>query len=309
VLKQLWQETRSWVSLSLFKIGDTPVTTLGLVRVAVILILAWLISFWLRRALDKISRRHQGVDQSALYTIGRLSHYSLITIGLIVGFSSIGVDFTNLAVLAGAIGIGIGFGLQSIVNNFVSGLILLFERTLKVGDFVELASGVAGEVKAINVRSTLINTNDNVDIVVPNSEFVNTNVINWTLLEAYRRIHIPFRVAYGSDIDRVTKAALEAAEKTPHTLKTRKSGVWLIDFAESSLLFELVVWVTPDAVKRPGAVNAAYKLALERALREYDIQVPFPQRDIHLKSSPSGLLPADPTLDPGTRDAISSSPS
>jgi small-conductance mechanosensitive channel len=297
-LGQLWDRSLEWIHLSLFKIGDTPVTALGLLRVAVILFVAWSISYWLRRALTRLGKHREELTQSALYTVERLSHYSIITLGFIVGLSSIGVDFTNFALVAGAIGIGIGFGLQSIVNNFVSGLILLFERTLKVGDFVELASGVAGEVQAINVRSTLIKTNDNVDIVVPNSEFMNTNVTNWTLMEAYRRIHIPFRVAYGTDIDLVTKAGLEAAESTPHTLATRKPGVWLVDFGESSLQFELVVWVTPQSVKRPGAVNAAYKLAIEKALREHRIPVPFPQRDLHLRSGFQTFLTPGPAGSP-----------
>jgi small-conductance mechanosensitive channel len=204
-----------------------------------------------------------------------------------VGLSSIGVDFTNFALVAGAIAIGIGFGLQSIVNNFVSGLILLFERTVKVGDFVELASGVAGEVREINVRSTLINTNDNIDIVVPNSEFINSKVINWTLSEGHCRIHLPFKVAYGTDKEKVRQAGLEAAEKLPHTLTGipgKNPGMWLVKFGESSLDFELVVWVTARAVKRPGAVHAAYMWEIESALRRHGIEIPFPQRELRLRS-------------------------
>ncbi|MDQ2694607.1 MAG: mechanosensitive ion channel [Pseudomonadota bacterium] len=203
-----------------------------------------------------------------------------------------GIDFTNFALLAGAFAIGIGFGLQSIVSNFVSGLILLFERSLKVGDFVELSSGINGEVRAINVRSTVINTNDNVDIVVPNSNFIDHDVINWTLLEAYRRIHVPFKVAYGTDKELVRKAALEAADKLPHTLKSMNPGVWLVKFGDSSLDFELVVWITPKAVKRPGAVFAAYLWEIETALRKYGIEIPFPQRELRLRSGFEVWAPA-----------------
>jgi small-conductance mechanosensitive channel len=287
-VKALWNETEDWISTSLFKLGDTPITSLGLLRVVLILTIAWLISYWLRRALKRLGeRREGGVDSAAFYTVGRLSHYLIIFLGFIVGLSSIGVDFTNFALVAGAIAIGIGFGLQSIVNNFVSGLILLFERTLKVGDFVELASGVAGEVREINVRSTLINTNDNIDIVVPNSEFMNSKVINWTLSEGYCRIHLPFKVAYGTDKDKVRQAGLEAAEKLPHTLTGipgKNPGMWLVKFGESSLDFELVVWVTARAVKRPGAVHAAYMWEIESALRRHGIEIPFPQRELRLRS-------------------------
>ena len=294
-VQQLWNTVVEQMGRSLFKIGDTPVTALGLLWLVFILIIAWLISFWFRHVLARFARGHEDVfTQSALFTIGRLFHYSVITLGFIVGLASIGIDFTNFALVAGAIGIGIGFGLQSIVNNFVSGLILLFERTLKVGDFVEFDSGVAGEVRAINVRSTLINTNDNVDIVVPNSKFINDNVINWTLMETHRRIHVPFRVAYGTDIERVTQAALEAADQVPHTLHTLKPSVWLADFGESSLDYELVVWITPEAVKRPGAVHAAYKREISLALRRHGIEIPVPQRDVRLRSGFGEFIRHDP---------------
>jgi small-conductance mechanosensitive channel len=298
-LQYAWDETAAWISASLFRVGDTPVTSLGLLRVVLILTIAWWVSYWLRRVLKRLGERREGANQPAYYTVGRLSHYILILLGFLVGLSSIGVDFTNFALVAGAIAIGIGFGLQSIVNNFVSGLILLFERTLKIGDFVELSSGIAGEVREINVRSTVINTNDNIDIVVPNSEFMSGKVINWTLEEGYCRIHLPFKVAYGTDKELVRQAGLEAAEKLPHTLygvPGKNPGVWLVDFGDSGLNFELVVWVTPRAVKRPGAVRAAYMWEIETALRKHGIEIPIPQRDLRLrggfgKSMPDALAP------------------
>ncbi|HXH02401.1 MAG TPA: mechanosensitive ion channel domain-containing protein [Candidatus Competibacteraceae bacterium] len=295
ILEKVWTLLRELLTASLFKIGETPVTALGLLRIALILTIAWWISYWLRKGLIQLGERGEGVNLPAFYTIARLSHYLIIILGFIVGLSSIGVDFTNFALVAGAVAIGIGFGLQSIVNNFVSGLILLFERSLKVGDFVELASGIQGEVREINVRSTLINTNDNVDIVVPNSEFMNTKVTNWTLLEAYRRIHLPFRVAYGTDKERVRQAVLEAAEALPHTLRGipgRNPAVWLVGFGENGYDFELVVWITPRAVKRPSNVHAAYMWEIDTALRKHNIPVPLPQRDLHLKSGFGELVEA-----------------
>ena len=156
-----------------------------------------------------------------------------------------------------------------------------------MGDFVELESGVTGEVKEINMRSTLITTNDNIDILVPNSEFVGGRVINWTLRDVYRRTRIPFGVAYGTDKEKVKQAALEAADNVPWTLKNIKSRqpqVWFVEFGDSSLNFELVVWLTQEAVKRPGSVTAAYLWEIESKLKEYDIEIPFPQRDLHLRS-------------------------
>jgi small-conductance mechanosensitive channel len=173
-----------------------------------------------------------------------------------------------------------------------------------VGDFVELESGVTGEVKEINMRSTLITTNDNIDILVPNSEFVGGRVTSWTLREVQRRVHIPFGVAYGSDKERVRKAVLEAADNVPwtlHKVKGRQPQVWLVNFGDSSLDFELVAWLTPEAVKRPGAVQAAYLWEIETRLREYGIEIPFPQRDLHLRSGfgrPDAASASLPSGDP-----------
>ncbi|MGY8794602.1 MAG: mechanosensitive ion channel family protein, partial [Woeseiales bacterium] len=182
---------------------------------------------------------------------------------------------------------GIGFGLQSIVNNFVSGLIILFEHSLRVGDYIELDTGLTGTVKAINVRSTLINTNDNIDIVVPNSEFVTTRLKNWTLGERILRVRIPFGVAYGSDKDLVRKAALEAAAEVSFTLtnmKGREPDVWLVEFGDNSLNFLLLVWVNRQGAKRPTRTRASYLWALETTLTKYGIEIPFPQRDLHIRS-------------------------
>jgi len=280
----IWEKIWGWFKASLFKVGDTPVTPLGLLRVIVILTIAFWLSRLIRHALDRIAARQPGVDRSAFYTVGRLVHYLILIVALLIGLSSIGLDFTNLAFVAGALGVGIGFGLQSIVSNFVSGLILLFERSLKVGDYVELDSGVTGVVREINVRSTLINTNDNIDILVPNSEFVSGKLINWTLRETNRRLHVPFGVAYGTDKDLVRKAALEAAQEVSFTLQERRPEVWLVEFGDSSLDFELVVWVSPDAVVKPGAIQAAYLWEIETSLKKHGIEIPFPQRDLHLRS-------------------------
>ena len=282
-----WSTTISLLGASLFEINETPVTTLGILRVILIITLALWLSKGIRRAIKRIGERKGAISQSSLYTLGRLIHYVVLIIGIIIGLSSIGIDFTKFALFASALGVGIGFGLQTLISNFVAGLIILFEKSLKVSDFVELESGVTGEVKEINMRSTLITTNDNIDILVPNSEFVGGRVINWTLREVYRRTHVPFGVAYGTDKELVRKAVLEAADLIPWTLKDKKGRhpqVWFVEFGDSSLNFELVVWLNPDAVKRPGAVQSGYLWEIETKLKEYGIEIPFPQRDLHLRS-------------------------
>jgi small-conductance mechanosensitive channel len=277
----------AWLATSLFRIGDTPVTTYGLLRVLLVLGIALLASRVIRHLLSRYGARRIGASSAGLYTVSRLLHYVLIAAGLLVGLSSIGLDFSQFALFAGALSIGIGFGLQSIVSNFMSGLIILFEQSLKVGDVVELDSGVRGVVREIRVRSTLISTNDGVDIVVPNAEFISGKVINFTLREPYHRIHVPFGVAYESDKEQVRNVVIEAANAIPFTHQdaSRHTDVWLVRFGDNSLDFELVVWINPSAVTRPGAVMATYLWEIKTALDKAGIQIPFPQRDVRVTLS------------------------
>ena len=307
---------QSVLTIELFSIGETAVTSIGVVRVIVVVGVAALASRLVRTTLARVSERWPGSDRGSLYTVGRMAHYVLLALGISIGLSTVGVDFTNLAVVLGALGIGIGFGLQDVVANFVAGLVILFERHLRVGDFIELESGVAGEVSEIRMRATRIATNDNVDILVPNLEFVRGRVVNWTLDEADRRIRVPFGVAYGSDKEAVRAAALEAAERTPHTLQgrpARRAQVWLVKLGDSSLDFELVVWLTPQAVKQPRLVHADYLWAIHSALEERGIEIPFPQKDIHVRSllgldqeaARALLSGSGPAASPGSQPAAS----
>jgi small-conductance mechanosensitive channel len=272
----------------LFEINETPITVISIVRFLVILLLSWVFSSILRSMLRKVDRRQGEAYTGSLFMIRRVLHYAIVIIGFMIGLSSIGIDVSKFALIATALSIGIGFGLQNIINNFVSGIILLFEKSIKIGDFVELESGSRGLVREMRVRSTVITTNDNVDIVVPNSEFVSGRVVNWTMSEAHRRIHVPFGVAYGTDKELVRRVILEAARHVPYTLKnpTRQPQVWLVGFGDSALNFELVVWLTSEAVKRPAAVHAHYCWEIETALSKHSIEIPFPQRDLHIRTAP-----------------------
>jgi len=286
-MKAAYNRVASLGDVTLFSIGETPVTGGDILRVIVILLVAMLLSRGIRHAIERVGSDESSGTQASLYTVGRLTHYAIIILGLFIALSSIGLDFGSLALVAGALSVGIGFGLQSIVNNFVSGLIILFEHSLRVGDYIELDNGLTGTVKSINVRSTLINTNDNIDIVVPNSEFVSTRLTNWTLGERTRRMRVPFGVAYGSDKEIVRKAALEAVEEVPYTLANRKgreTDVWLTEYGDSSLNFMLLVWVNRQGARRPTRCRSAYLWALETKLAEHDVEIPFPQRDLHLRS-------------------------
>jgi small-conductance mechanosensitive channel len=287
-----------WLNLG-FKLGDVDIT-IGSILGAVLMFVAFVFaSLILRGALRRYGKRDSHVNQSTLYTVERLLHYLLLIIGLLWALNLVGVPMQKMTVFAGALGVGLGFGLQAIFNNFVSGLILLFDRSLKVGDFVELASGVHGHVREIRIRATLITTNDDIDILVPNAEFVTGRVVNWTLREVARRQKISFRVAYGTDKELVKKAALEAAAEVPYTLSMngpREPQVWLSGFGDFSLDFQLVVWLNDEATRRVGRVVAAYNWALHSALQKHGIEIPLPQRDLRIRS---GQPPStDPTTTP-----------
>ncbi len=283
VLGNRWHNTTQafWVvgediwalmSATFFKVGDTPVTVLGLVRVVLFITIAWWLSFWLRKALVKIASGNEKIASHTAYTLGRLIHYLIMIVGTIVALSSIGIDFSNVAWIAGALSVGIGFGLQDMVKNFVSGLVVMFEKTLKVGDYIELPSGLSGKVKEISLRSTLITTADNLEVVIPNTEFTSGRVVNWTLSDLYRRVHIPFNVALNSDKKQVVAAVLNAASQVPYTIKEgSRAPQVVLGSLDGKMAFELLVWIKQGAVQYEYGVKASYLWQIETALREHEI--------------------------------------
>ena len=274
----------------LFAIGDYRLLASQVVIAISIVIFAFLFSSFIRKGLKKISSNRKIVSSAQIYIFSRILHYLILLAGFLIALGALGIDFSKLALVASALGIGIGLGLQGVVNNFVSGLILLLEKSLKVGDFIELDSGVVGEVIEIHMRATLIRTNDNVDILIPNAELASGRVTNWTLADNTRRFRIPVGVAYGSDKNIVKKAVLEAARSVDYTLyeKGHEPVVWMTGFGDSSLNFMLGVWVPAEQVKRPTLLVSDYLWAIDDKLKEYNIEIPFPQRDINIRS---GLHP------------------
>lgn len=270
----------------ILSIGGSILTLGGLVSGAVILAVAIILSWLLTRGIRKIRLKAQRTTQ-ALYLLEKLAGYAIVIIGVIAGLSAAGLNMSSLAVFAGAIGIGVGLGLQGVVKEFVSGIFLIFDRMVSVGDYIELEDGTRGGIAEIGPRATRIRTNDNVNVIVPNSHLIEGPVTNWTLKGDTRRIHIPFSVAYGANRGEVRDAILAAARSSPFTLPetdVRKSQVWLVGFGDSSLNFELLVWPTQEAVKRPAAMHAAYTWAIADALDAAGIEIPFPQTDLRIRS-------------------------
>jgi small-conductance mechanosensitive channel len=275
------------LNLRLLSLGRTIITPLSLGTAAIIIIL----SFGAARIVSAVlARMREGSKhgRAPLYIVQKVSTYGLTLFGVFVAMSALGLNLSSLAVFAGAIGVGVGLGLQGIVKEFVSGLVLIFDNELRVGDFIELEVGkTRGLVLEIGARATHIRTNDEVDLLVPNSKLIDGTIINWTRGDGTRRIHIPFTVAYGVDKARVREAVIAAARAVPFTVAEtdkRKTQVWMTGFGDSALNFELVVWPTVEAVKRPASMQAAYTWAIEDALRAANIEMPFPQMDLRIRS-------------------------
>jgi small-conductance mechanosensitive channel len=273
------------VENELFRIGGTPVTVASLVSFFVFLALAFLLSKLLQRALGRVYRRRQ-VDEGVQYALNRLLHYGIIALGAFLALDNLGISITGLAALGAILGVGIGFGLQNIAQNFVSGLILLLERPVKKGDFVEVGD-TRGTVREIRARATIVTTLDNVDILVPNGQFITEPVINSTYNDRRVRIGVKVGVAYGSDTEKV-RATLEGVA-AGHTgvLEEPRPLVRFDDFGESSLDFTLLVWLSSPRTE--PIVASELRFAIDRAFREAGIEIPFPQRDVRLRGGFDGM--------------------
>ncbi len=273
-------------SIPWFSIADTQINLSRLLGLVFIVLVVWRLGILFEKAINSIGRDQKNMSTPGWYALSRISRYTVWIIGLIVGFSYLGFNMASFAVIGGAIGVGVGFGLQNIISNFVSGIIILLEKIVKVGDFVDLQSGVMGKVVEINLRYTRITTADLIDIIVPNSEFITGRVVNWTLGESVRRLHVPFGVAYGTNKQQVREAAIAAALSVHGTENTpgREPDAWLVGFGDSSLNFELIVWVGPESIHMPLKMNAHYLWAIDDELGKRNIEIPFPQRDLHIRS-------------------------
>ncbi|HSB62063.1 MAG TPA: mechanosensitive ion channel domain-containing protein, partial [Vicinamibacteria bacterium] len=255
------------------------------VSLTVFLVMAVLVVVGARLVGNAVGGRllaRSGLEPGLRYALGRMTFYALLVVGLLIALQTAGIQVGSVTVVLGALGVGIGFGLQNIVNNFVSGLILLAERPVRVGDWIEVG-GQGGRVERIGARSTTIITNDNITIIVPNADLVTQSITNWSHGDPRVRIRLGVGVAYGSDLPRVQAALLAAAGTHPGVLPDPPPSVHLINFGDSALEMELAVW-TREQVFRQRLFRGELNLAIEARFREAGIQIPFPQRDLHLRS-------------------------
>jgi small-conductance mechanosensitive channel len=264
-----------------------PLPGVALSLIQIFLLIALLIAvFWFssrtKRFLFNRFLVKSGLDRALQYAIAQIVSNLVLVIGIFIVLENTGIHLGALTVFAGAVGVGVGFGLQNIASNFISGLVILAERPITIGDRVEVA-GVVGQVQQIRARSTVILTNDNIAMIVPNSKFIDSPVTNWTYSDPRVRFRVPIGVAYGSDVNKVREALIAAGRSNSHVLEDPAPSVFLNKFGESSIDFELVVW-SSEMSHRPSRFKSDLNFAIEEKLREAGIAIPFPQRDLHIRS-------------------------
>ncbi len=267
-----------------------PISLLQLFLLVGLLILVFWLSSRTKRFLFNRFLVHSGLDRSLQYAISQIASNIVLVVGIFIVLQNTGIHLEALTVFAGAVGVGIGFGLQNITSNFISGLVILAERPITIGDRVEVA-GVTGQVQKIRARSTVIVTNDNITTIVPNQKFIDSPVTNWTYGDKRVRFRIPVGVAYGSDVELVRQKLIEAGKEDPHTLEDPAPSVFFVEFGDSSLNFELVSW-SDQMSHRPARYRSDLNFAIHRKLQEAGIEIPFPQRDLNIRS---GVLQIEST--------------
>jgi len=284
ILLESWRElaNRVWHYLDdPYHIGSIDVSITRLVEGVLILGLALLASRTLSALLQRRIARRAYLDPGLRYTMGRLTQYIIIAIGLLLSLKvAFNLDLTSIAVLFTALSVGIGFGLQYIAADIASGFILLFERPVRVGDRITIGED-EGDVQSINLRTTVVATNDRISIIVPNSKLVSQRLINWSYGDPRARISIPVSVAYGSDIELVTNTLLQAAEEVDNVLRDPSPKVQFLKFGDWSLDFRLLVWTNRPRIHTQIRSDINYRI--ERLFRQAGIEIPFPQTELRLR--------------------------
>lgn len=272
---------------SIWDLLQKPIFTVGGEGISIISFFYFLVvitvSIILSRLFNRFMRRNiyskTEIEQGAQYTLSRLIRYGAVTIGFLIGLQMIGFDLSVLAVFGGLFGVGIGFGLQNIFSNFASGLILLLERPIQVGDIVEI-DGVLGKVEEIRFRVAIVNTYDNESIIVPNSDLVSKQVTNWSYGgDTSVRLRIPIGVDYGTDIEKVEDILLDISQEQERVLEEPSPQVFFKEHADSSLNFELRVWIAHP--KDRITVRDAIRRRIDKRFNQAGIGIPFPQTDVH----------------------------
>ncbi len=296
-LSDLGGNARHILTYQIVRIGTLSINLLFLIKAAIFVALLILLSRLLQKFIvgRLLSRIH--IAEAQRFALGRFITYAFFLIGVFVGVQSLGVNLSSLVIFGGAVGVGVGLGLQNVVSNFVAGLILLIEQPIRIGDRIEIKDTM-GDVIRIAARSTWVRTNDNVLIVVPNSDFINNAVINWTANDRTVRIQLPVGVSYSSDPEQVRTLLLQVAAENNNVLPEPKADVIFTDYGDNSINFSLRVW-TDTQTQMPAVLKSDLYFAAFEVFRKAGIELPFPQRDLHIRSSDIALPYRPEKAEPG----------
>lgn len=267
---------------TLFKLGDNEISLATILYLGISFVLLLLLAGRAKKILvDKILIR-ANMAPATRASVGTVTKFIIILIGTIVIIQTAGIDLTALTLVAGALGVGIGFGLQNITDNFISGIIILFEKPIKVGDRIEVGD-IQGNVTSISFRATQVLTNDNISVIIPNSEFISGRVINWSHNDRNIRFRIPVGVSYNEDPAKIRRILLEAATANQHVLKVPEPSVLFDEYGDNSINFYLAVW-TSTHTDKPRVLKSELYFEIFERFRKENVEIPFPQRDIHIKT-------------------------
>lgn len=284
----IFEFIRKFAHVTFFTVNQTPITFISILIFILIFIFFLIFAGIITRVLGRKVYPRFHLEEGVKYNLERVTRYTLGVIGAIVAFQFIGIDLSGLAVIFGLLSVGIGFGLQNVTSNFVAGLILLFERPIAVGDRI-MVGETEGDVIEINMRSTTIRSIDNIAIIVPNSEFISGQVTNWSHGDKKVRINVSVGVSYHSDVDTVLRCLKEIAAEHPKVLMKPAPVVHFTAFGDSSWEMKLRCWI--EDPKQHREVTSDLNCAIVRKFRENNVEIPFPQRDLHVRSSIS--IPMD----------------
>ena len=284
ILKYGWDE----VNRPVIPIGD-GVSILAVIKFFLIFILGFTIAIFYKRKISNASGYLKNSSPATKTMLANLEYYFLVILTFVFALNSVGIDLSSLTILVGALSVGIGFGLQNIVSNFISGIILIFEKSIQVGNIIEINNQFKGRVTQINMRSSVITTFDNIDIIIPNSTLMQNNVINLTFSDDIRRLHIPFSVAYGTNSDFIIKLILDSLKETQLVYiredESRQAKIWMTGMGASSVEYKLLVWVNANT-NRFGLDSSGmsdFLIFIYNTLQKNNIEIPFPQMDIHIR--------------------------
>jgi len=266
-----------------YQVGNVRVSAYTILRAILVLALVFWTAAIIADIVDRRLGKIQRMRKTTRVLISKVFQITLYVLAGLIALDMIGLDLTTLTVFGGALGIGLGFGLQKIASNFVSGLILLLERSIEEDDLIELTDGTSGFVRRTNARYILVETFDGKEVLVPNEDFITDRVTNWTLSSAKARVDVPVGIAYGSDLDKAHDLILEAAQEHPLCLDEPKPYCFLREFGDSSINFLLIFWIGNVADGR-WAPQSDVMFAIWRKFRDNGIEIPFPQRDLHIRS-------------------------